>query len=261
MLFMIVQTILLVAIAFIAGCICGCWFKRMSDKGKRIEEAPSKTTAALAATTQSAVSGGDAGSAGEGAQAASAKPAATVSEGKPAAGKAGAGAAKSTAGKTRKAGGAKAIVSPAAGETATSPAQKAAKAPVAKTAAGKAGAKKAAVGKSGTLRATKSAAASPAAPAENDLKLIRGIGRQNEVRLKAAGITSFAQIAAWSKKEQAEMGEKLAFPGRIEREDWVAQAKVLAKGETTDFAKRVKKGEVASSSSKAAARKGRSGKT
>ncbi len=44
---------------------------------------------------------------------------------------------------------------------------------------------------------------------------------------------------------------RLAFPGRIEREDWVKQAKVLAKGGTTAFAKRVDKGEVESSTGKA----------
>ena len=41
------------------------------------------------------------------------------------------------------------------------------------------------------------------------------------------------------------------FPGRIEREDWVKQAKVLAKGGSTAFAKRVDKGQVASSAGKA----------
>lgn len=87
---------------------------------------------------------------------------------------------------------------------------------------------------------------------KDDLKRIRGIGPQNEARLNSEGITSFAQIAGLSIKEQGELGERLSFPGRIEREEWVKQAKVLAKGQKTEFAKRVDKGEVESSQGKPA---------
>jgi len=86
--------------------------------------------------------------------------------------------------------------------------------------------------------------------ARDDLKRIKGVGRQNEARLNAIGVTSFAQVAAWSKKEQADIGERLAFPGRIERENWVKQAAVLAKGGQTAFSKRVAKGEVSTSTGK-----------
>ena len=71
-----------------------------------------------------------------------------------------------------------------------------------------------------------------------------------EDKLNASGITSFAQIAAWKKAEQVSFSEQLNFSGRIEREDWVAQAKVLAKGGETAFSKRVARGEVQSSSGK-----------
>jgi len=81
----------------------------------------------------------------------------------------------------------------------------------------------------------------------DDLKRIKGIGRQIEAKLNAAGITRYDQIAKWTKKDVSEWGEKLSFAGRIEREGWVAQSKKLASGEMTDFAKRVSKGEVASS--------------
>jgi len=91
----------------------------------------------------------------------------------------------------------------------------------------------------------------PASVQKDDLKRIRGIGPQNEARLNAAGVQAFSQIAGWSAKDQREMGVRLAFPGRIEREDWVKQAKILAKGGTTQFAKRVDKGEVSSSVGKA----------
>ena len=41
-------------------------------------------------------------------------------------------------------------------------------------------------------------------------------------------MTSFAQIAAWTEADVAEMDEKLSFKGRIEREGWIEQAKNLA---------------------------------
>lgn len=93
----------------------------------------------------------------------------------------------------------------------------------------------------------------PKPASKDDLKRIKGIGPQNEARLNAIGYTAFSQLAAWSKKEQADIGERLAFPGRIEREDWVKQAKVLAKGQDTTFSKRVDKGEVESSMASVAA--------
>ncbi|MEL6948281.1 MAG: hypothetical protein AAFO73_11695 [Pseudomonadota bacterium] len=85
----------------------------------------------------------------------------------------------------------------------------------------------------------------------DNLKLIKGIGPQNEGRLNGLGVNTFAQIADWSKADQKNYGTVLAFAGRIEREDWVGQAKVLAKGGSTDFAKRVKSGSVSSSIGKA----------
>ena len=81
------------------------------------------------------------------------------------------------------------------------------------------------------------------------MQKIKGIGAQNEGRLNKVGIMTFAQIAKWTVKQQKEMGERLAFPGRIEREDWVKQAAVLAKGGQTDFAKRVVRGQVDTSRS------------
>ncbi len=66
--------------------------------------------------------------------------------------------------------------------------------------------------------------------ATDDLKLLSGVGPALEKKLNAEGVTSFAQIAAWTKADVADMDEKLSFKGRIEREDWIAQAKKLAKG-------------------------------
>jgi predicted flap endonuclease-1-like 5' DNA nuclease len=67
-------------------------------------------------------------------------------------------------------------------------------------------------------------------PARDDIKLIVGVGRTNEAALNAIGIYTFAEIAALTASQQKEIGEKLAFPGRIEREQWVKQARSLMEG-------------------------------
>lgn len=70
------------------------------------------------------------------------------------------------------------------------------------------------------------AAAAPAAEAAgaDDLKQLSGVGPALEKKLHEAGVTTFAQIAAWNADDIAAMDEKLSFKGRIEREGWVAQA-------------------------------------
>ena len=65
----------------------------------------------------------------------------------------------------------------------------------------------------------------------DDLKKLSGVGPVLEEKLNAAGVTTFAQIAAWGPAEIEEFDEKLSFKGRIEREGWVEQAKKLAAGE------------------------------
>lgn len=71
-------------------------------------------------------------------------------------------------------------------------------------------------------------AAPKAAAGADDLKQLSGVGPALEKKLHEAGVTSFAQIAAWSAEDIAEFDEKLSFKGRIEREGWVEQAKALA---------------------------------
>ena len=73
------------------------------------------------------------------------------------------------------------------------------------------------------------AEAPAAAAGSDDLKKLSGVGPALEKKLHAAGVTSFAQIAAWGEAEIADFDEKLSFKGRIEREGWVEQAKELAK--------------------------------
>ena len=76
--------------------------------------------------------------------------------------------------------------------------------------------------------AAKAKAAAPAVAGADDLKQLSGVGPALEKKLHAAGVTSFAQIAAWTDADVAAMDEKLSFKGRIEREGWIAQAKELA---------------------------------
>lgn len=73
-------------------------------------------------------------------------------------------------------------------------------------------------------------AAKKAATGADDLKKLSGVGPALEKKLNENGVTTYAQIAGWSKADIADMDTKLSFKGRIEREDWVAQAKKLAKG-------------------------------
>ena len=93
-------------------------------------------------------------------------------------------------------------------------------------------AKKKAAPKAEAKTETKAAApAKEAAKAEggDDLKKLSGVGPVLEQKLLDAGVTSYAQIAAWTEADIAEFDEKLSFKGRIEREGWVDQAKELAK--------------------------------
>jgi len=78
----------------------------------------------------------------------------------------------------------------------------------------------------------------------DDLKRIKGIGKVNEKALNGIGIYTFSQIAEWSADNISWVEGFLAFPGRIGREDWVSQAKTLAGGGTTNFAKKVDSGDV-----------------
>ena len=66
------------------------------------------------------------------------------------------------------------------------------------------------------------------AKAEDDLKQIRGIGPGLEKKLKENGISTLKQIAAWKAADIARIEETvIRFAGRIEREQWVKQAKAL----------------------------------
>lgn len=73
----------------------------------------------------------------------------------------------------------------------------------------------------------------------DDLKLIKGVGPKLEELLNSLGFWHFDQIAAWGPDELAWVDDNLeGFKGRASRDEWVAQAKVLATGGETEFSKR-----------------------
>ncbi|MCL3882762.1 hypothetical protein [Marivita sp. GX14005] len=79
----------------------------------------------------------------------------------------------------------------------------------------------------------------------DNLKEIKGIGPKLEAMLNGMGFYHFDQIANWNADEIAWVNDNLAgFKGRVTRDDWVAQARILASGEDTDFSRRVDKGDV-----------------
>ncbi len=137
---------------------------------------------------------------------------------------------------------------PAASAKAAKPAAKAAK-PAAKTAkpAAKA-AKPAAKAVKPAAKAAKAAKPETLTKARaggaDDLKQIKGVGPGLEKILNELGFYHFDQIQNWRKAEIEWVDSRLKFPGRIVRDEWTKQAKILAKGGTTEFSKKVKKGGV-----------------
>ncbi len=77
----------------------------------------------------------------------------------------------------------------------------------------------------------------------DDLKRIRGIGILIEKKLNSLGIVTYEQVANWTGADIARVSQLLDFRGRIERENWVEQARILASGGQTDFSRRADRGE------------------
>ncbi len=85
-------------------------------------------------------------------------------------------------------------------------------------------------------------ASAPDSP--DDLKMIKGVGPALEKTLNDLGIYTFAQIVVWTPDDVAWVDGHLRFKGRIERDDWMSQAKILGKGGETAFSKKVEDGDV-----------------
>ena len=79
----------------------------------------------------------------------------------------------------------------------------------------------------------------------DDLKQIKGVGPKLESLLNSMGFYHFDQVAAWTDEEIRWVDQNLeGFKGRVTRDEWVKQAKLLASGGETEFSSRVKKGNV-----------------
>lgn len=82
-------------------------------------------------------------------------------------------------------------------------------------------------------------AAPTAVGSADDLTRIKGLGPKLAATLREQGITSFAQIAAWDDAAIDRIDAGLGrFQGRIRRDDWVGQARLLAAGDDAGFADR-----------------------
>lgn len=98
-----------------------------------------------------------------------------------------------------------------------------------KAPAKKAAAKKEEAPKADTAPKAETAATEETAAGGDNLKKITGIGPALEKKLNAAGITTFAQIAALSADDIAKLEEELSLAGRFAKDGWVEQAAELAK--------------------------------
>lgn len=72
----------------------------------------------------------------------------------------------------------------------------------------------------------------------DDLKKISGVGSVLEKTLNELGIFHYQQIAEFTDEHIEWVDNYLSFTGRINREDWVGQAKKLAEGQSTGFSNR-----------------------
>lgn len=147
----IIESALLLLVAFLLGCVVGYFARRLSGRGAPAAPAPQATPAPVAPVT-----------------------------------------------------------SVPAAETPPAPAKVASKKPAAKKPA--------------------SAPKTPKSPPlPDDLKKIRGIGPRIEAGLNSHGVYRYAQIARWSRKRITELDTHLTLRGRIDRDQWVEQAKALTK--------------------------------
>jgi len=103
------------------------------------------------------------------------------------------------------------------------------KAPAKKPAAKKEAAPKAETAAAEAPKAAPAAAPAAESASADNLKKMTGVGPALEKKLNAAGITTFAQIAALTESQIAELEEQLSLTGRFAKDGWVAQAQEFAK--------------------------------
>jgi predicted flap endonuclease-1-like 5' DNA nuclease len=71
----------------------------------------------------------------------------------------------------------------------------------------------------------------------DNLQRISGVGPKNEKVLHTLGFFHFDQIAAWTSEQVNWVDDHLKFNGRIKREEWIRQARLLAEGKEEEFTK------------------------
>ncbi len=221
----LLQSAILLAIAFILGCIIGCWLRRMFAND---------TVAPTVAATSTVIA--------ISAVAAMPKPAASVAEAPLVVGEPAPEPVKLVATIEVKANAATKKAAPKSNAAAKKVAVVAAAAkPVV-----------APVKKPIALKLVKPIGGKP-----DNLTLINGIGNVLEKRLFDMGVFHFEQIANWTKAQAVEFGKAVGFPGRVERENWVKEAALFAKGGTTEHARKVEAGDIPTSRKSTAAEKGK----
>lgn len=79
-------------------------------------------------------------------------------------------------------------------------------------------------------------APAPEPASGDDLSRIKGVGPKLVALLQSLGVTSFAQIAAWDDAEIERIDAQLGtFAGRIRRDNWIEQARLLSEGDIAAY--------------------------
>ncbi len=81
----------------------------------------------------------------------------------------------------------------------------------------------------------------------DDLRRIRGVDADTERRLKEFGVSRYQDIANWSATDVGRFATVLGTGSRIDSERWIDQAKILARGEETEFARSIRLGKLGAS--------------
>jgi predicted flap endonuclease-1-like 5' DNA nuclease len=76
----------------------------------------------------------------------------------------------------------------------------------------------------------------PAPGVDPGLTRLKGLGPKAAARLSELGVNRIDQIAAWTEADIARIDPEMgAFTGRIARDRWVEQARLLASGDTAVY--------------------------
>lgn len=197
----VIETALLILIAFLIGCVLGYFLRLLftAPGGKNVPATSDKSdVSASAVVAEAVVAPKPEPVASSAEKAVAAKPAPKKRS-----------PAKSATSKSTSA-----VVKPAAKKAGSGKVSKTTSATTSATAQG--------------LDAKPALLSEPRAGGKDDLKKIKGIGPKIETTLNELGVFHFDQIATWNKASIDWVNDYLSFKGRVERENWVTQAKALS---------------------------------